>query len=544
MTLSVNSSPSSRSVLRRSWDMIAPYRRKVFLGVFCALLATFFSVVSSYTLRILVDDILPAGKIQMLWPIQFVFIGAVFAGSLLSIAQSVLFAQASEGAQCDLRRSLFRRILDADPLARLKKTDAMLLSAVHYQVDALSGILENGIPGILVSAIDICVTLLVMLALDWRLTLLSLPVFPVLFLLNALMRTRVEAVHKRSQTSRQNLSEILTDASIGSDTVETYRLTDYILGHFDAQAASVADNAVRLQALYRIMGLISWTMIMVPYQAILYGIGGSWLIASGSPTIGLLLIFANFTNHLIQPVMSLTSISNSIGSAQAAFSLLDEFEDSLPRKEIPNYPQAPAGLAAQATGLTYSYDPHTPHCLENLSFRIPSGSCTLLWGNSGCGKSTLLKLLFQRYSLADVNMLSLCRHARWGYFPQEPHMLRLSLLEHFRLVQPDIREPEIWALLENFSVAEPIRRDPAGLDKLMRRTEGEFSLGEYRRLCLAVFWAADFDVLLLDEPTASLDAENIQAIVRAIARLKGGKTLIIASHDNALQANADRIIQL
>ena len=103
---------------------------------------------------------------------------------------------------------------------------------------------------------------------------------------------------------------------------------------------------------------------------------------------------------------------------------------------------------------------------------------------------------------------------------------------------------EIWALLENFSVAEPIRRDPAGLDKLMRRTEGEFSLGEYRRLCLAVFWAADFDVLLLDEPTASLDVENIQAIVRAIARLKGGKTLIIASHDNALQANADRIIQL
>lgn len=242
--------------------------------------------------------------------------------------------------------------------------------------------------------------------------------------------------------------------------------------------------------------------------------------------------------------MSLTSISNSIGSAQAAFSLLDEFEDSLPRKEIPNYPQAPAGLAAQATGLTYSYDPHTPPCLENLSFRIPSGSCTLLWGNSGCGKSTLLKLLFQQYSLADVNMLSLCRHARWGYFPQEPHMLRLSLLEHFRLVRPDIREPEIWALLENFSVAEPIRRDPAGLDKLMRRTEGEFSLGEYRRLCLAVFWAADFDVLLLDEPTASLDVENIQAIVRAIARLKGGKTLIIASHDNALQANADRIIQL
>ena len=112
------------AVLRRSWQMVSLYRGKIYLGAVCSILATGLSAISAYTLRVLVDDILPMKRAEALWPIQFVFIGAVLCSSLMTVLQSFFFAQAGEKSQRDLRSRLFRRLLRADPLERQKKTEA------------------------------------------------------------------------------------------------------------------------------------------------------------------------------------------------------------------------------------------------------------------------------------------------------------------------------------------------------------------------------------------------------------------------------------
>lgn len=532
------------AVLRRSWKMVSPYRGKIYLGAVCSILATGLSAISAYTLRVLVDDILPMKRAEALWPIQFVFIGAVLCSSLMTVLQSFLFAQAGEKSQRDLRSRLFRRLLRADPLERQKKTEAVAFSAINHQVDALSGILENGIPTILVSVVDIAVTLGIMFALDWRLTALSLPVFPMIVLLNAFMRRRVSAIQRTYQVARRDMTEVLSDVTTGASTVETYRLEQYVSERFDRGASMLAGKSVHLSVLYRIMGLASWAMIMVPYQAILYGVGGSWLMAGTGPTIGLLLIFANYTNHLVQPVMQLASVSGSIGAAQNTFEMLDEFEDSLPEKIQVRYSRPETSLAASAEGLTYAYPDREAPCIRDLSFQIPKEQIAVLWGKSGCGKSTLLKILFGTLPLQNSEALRLDADSRWGYFPQDPHMLRLTLRENFRLADPEITDGAIWDILQAFSVEQTVRRYPEGLDHVMRRSEGELSLGEYRRVCLAIFWSANFDVMLLDEPTASLDAENIRFIAQALGELRKERTLIVATHEQALLPLADCTIRL
>ena len=156
----------------------------------------------------------------------------------------------------------------------------------------------------------------------------------------------------------------------------------------------------------------------------------------------------------------------------------------------------------------------------------------------------MLKILFGTLPLHDSEALRLDADSRWGYFPQDPHMLRLTLRENFRLADPEITDGAIWDILRAFSVEQTVRRYPEGLDHVMRRSEGELSLGEYRRVCLAIFWSANFDVMLLDEPTASLDAENIRFIAQALGELRKERTLIVATHEQALLPLADCTIRL
>ena len=156
----------------------------------------------------------------------------------------------------------------------------------------------------------------------------------------------------------------------------------------------------------------------------------------------------------------------------------------------------------------------------------------------------MLKILFGTLPLQNSEALRLDADSRWGYFPQDPHMLRLTLRENFRLADPEITDGAIWDILRAFSVEQTVHRYPEGLDHGMRRSEGELSLGEYRRVCLAIFWSANFDVMLLDEPTASLDAENIRFIAQALGELRKERTLIVATHEQALLPLADCTIRL
>lgn len=536
---------SAANILGRSWKMVSPYRVFIYAGILLSFFIILLSTISSYTLRILVDDILPNRKMEFLWPIQFVFIGAVLVENLLGILRKRLFSSASQKSQADLRGRMFKKYLHADYLKKNKVAEADLSAAINYHVDALSGILENGIPVMLSNIIDVCITFAVMIYLDWKLTLLSVPVFPVLYFLSRAMGKKAGRAQNHYQGARKNMLTDISDAFSCDMNIYNYGLSGYLSDRFCRNANDLCQRAVHLNILYEIMNRMSWALIIVPYQAILYGVGGTWLIRNGVPTIGTMLIFANFTNHLIQPIMSLTNINAEIGAAKSIFEMLDRFEDRIPGRQTAQRSERVPEAAAEAVNLEYAYPGQESLCLKNVSCRFERNKLAVLWGPSGSGKSTLLKLLYELILPEKPESLMRNINLTWGYFPQDPHMFSLTLLEHFRLVRKDITEEEVWDLLASLSVDETVRQKGEGLLCQMNHSEGSFSLGEYRRLCLAVFCSADFDVMLLDEPTASLDEENTLAIMRMLQKQKEkqGKTIIISSHDRCVLEIADSVVK-
>ena len=375
---------------------------------------------------------------------------------------------------------------------------------------------------------------------------MSIPIFPVLIFASSFMRKKITNVQRKSQIAKEEMASSVSELLECYSTIDNFKLSSYMKNRFSEQTASVGNKALRLQMCYKIMSLFSWALIIVPYQAILYGIGGTWLITKGAPTIGLMLVFANLTNHMIQPVMSLITVSNSVASARAAYDFLDEYMESLPAKKNPIYAQPPEQTIAYAEKLYYTYPGKDHPTISGIAFNIRKSSIVALWGNSGCGKSTLLRILSKQIPLQDPKSLSLDCHSSVGYFSQTPHMFRMSLLDNFRLAKAEITQGEIWETLKLFAIDTLVAQLPNGLETEMLNAQGHLSLGEFRRLCLTVFCSGKNDVLLLDEPTASLDADNAGAIMNALVELnkRQGKTLIIATHDKALLSIADMTVYL
>ena len=278
----------------------------------------------------------------------------------------------------------------------------------------------------------------------------------------------------------------------------------------------------------------SWVLIMVPYQAILYGIGGMWMIKTGNPTLGTLMVFSNFTNFLINPIMRLVNISTDISQAGVSFEKLDTFTDRKEQKSDFDYA---SDSLASARNLTFKYKNTDRNILSDLNFDIGLGKTTVLWGESGSGKSTILKIVGgmletdEKLKIHDtLSNGDFIRSDNWAYFPQSPNTFDGEIGELFKMINPKISEERMWSLLEK-----------VGLKNYFDSKEG---LETYVKNS-ALFLGYDAEVMLFDEPTASLDKNSADLIINIIADLrKHNKTCLISTHDVDLKNIGDEVIDV
>ena len=182
------------------------------------------------------------------------------------------------------------------------------------------------------------------------------------------------------------------------------------------------------------------------------------------------------------------------------------------------------------------------------------GETVALTGPSGCGKSTLLSVILGLrlpyagsvslggVDLADIDLADWRRHIGW--VPQRPHLFARSVADNVRLGRPDASDARVAAALEAAGLTEVVRRLPGGADTLLGEGGAGLSAGERQRLSLARAFVRDAPLLLLDEPTASLDNETEADVLSAVRTLVSGRTALIVAHRPALAALADRVVEL
>lgn len=226
---------------------------------------------------------------------------AVLTKCFLSVLNARLFASLAAKGSRALRLNMFSALINADYLEAKKLQSGKIINACIGEVQGVASLRSNGIPAALSTIITIVLTVTVMFLIDARLTLISLFVYPILIMVNAILNGKLGTHFSNNQQNRKNILGDIEQSIKCTDNIRTFNLFPFVTKEFTGHIDQYHKTNIAIAVLYALMNKTTWSFIMVPYQAILYGIGGTWFIKNGSPSIGTLMIFANFTNYLIGP---------------------------------------------------------------------------------------------------------------------------------------------------------------------------------------------------------------------------------------------------
>ncbi len=554
----MSSRPSSpapdRSVVRRLYGLLTPYRRTVFLGMLCLI----GSVAAELYPPLVWGRVVDVGLMKRDWNYigwQLALLVAIFAvQQVLSAWRGLLLERAGQQLTLDLRMRLYNKLAGQSAAYFESQRTGDLLSRVTADVDGIQDVLLRGTDAVLGNALRLIGVIGIFIALQPVLGLMvTLPM-----VLVALMLTRYNAsvrpAYRAARTRLGDLSALVADRLSGIRVVQGFAREEA-----EAQKVAFIGQALYAEGL-KAVKIRNRTFPLVRFVSnfgniIMLG-GGVWLIMAGQFTLGGLLAYRGYGRYFYGPIDDLVNINDLLQRAEASgrriFEVLDAPASVSERPGAQPLP-LPARGEVVFENVTFGYDPAQP-VLRGLNLRIRAGERVALLGTSGAGKSTLMGLLTRTYDpdqgrvtldghdVRDLTLPSLRRAA--STMQQDTFLFHDSVLENVRYARPDAAPQEVQDALEVAGASEFVAALPQGLDTVVGERGVKLSGGQRQRLAIARVLLAQPAVLLLDEPTSAVDTTSEAVIVEALERLMRGRTALIVTHRLSLARSVDRVIVL
>ncbi len=550
-------------------ECLARERSALALAVFSLLGVILMDLLAPWPLKIVFDHVLmshplpPAlAPLQGLlalgaWPALLVMAGAIAAiallAGLLSYLQLFTTAKIGFGITYRLRGLLFAHLQRLSLSFHRKSDSGELLTKVASDTNQLRDMFADWALSFAAQLLTLSTMLGVMFWLNWRLAgvvaLTLLPLMLVIYALNKRVKTsaRDQRHYEGRMTSHLNevLSSIALVQAFGRQSHEEGRFQAAIEAHYASGMKSVRAAGAITKAIAVVCALgTAFTVLL-----------GAQQVMAGRLTPGELLIFLAYVGSLFKPVRDLGKLSAKFSRAAVSAQRVNQILETEP--EIEDAADAiPIGQPAGEIvfeDVSFGYGPGRP-VLDRVSLRIAAGERVALVGPSGSGKSTLLALLLRLYEPDSgrilVDGIDIRRYTRdslrqaIGIVPQENMLFAVSVRENIAYGAPDASAEEIQAAAQNARAHEFIVDLPQGYDTELGERAATLSGGQRQRLCLARALLKAPAVLVMDEPTASVDAVSARLIHEAVARVQRGRTLVVISHEFTDMAAYDRVLVL
>ncbi|MCB5178427.1 ABC transporter ATP-binding protein [Streptomyces antimicrobicus] len=549
--------------LRRIVRLFRPYRgRLAVVGVLVAA-SSLVGVASPFLLREILDTAIPQGRTGLLSLLALGMIATAVVTSVFGVLQTLISTTVGQRVMHDLRTAVYAQ-LQRMPLAFFTRTrTGEVQSRIANDIGGMQATVTSTATSLVSNVTAVVASVVAMLALDWRLTLVSLLLLPLFVWISR----RVGNERKKITTQRQKQM-----AAMAATVTESLSVSGVLLGRTmgraDSLTRSFAEESEKLVGLEVRSSMAGrWRMstigiVMAAMPALIYWAAGLALQA-GAPSlsVGTLVAFVTLQQGLFRPATSLLSTGVQIQTSLALFARIFEYLD-LP-VEITERPD-PVRLEqvrgeVRLEGVDFAYDACDARdpgrrTLSGIDLTVPAGGSLAVVGATGSGKSTLSYLVPRLYDVTggrvtldgvDVRDLDFDTLARSiGVVSQETYLFHASVADNLRFAKPDATEEEIAAAARAAQIHDHIAALPDGYDTLVGERGYRFSGGEKQRLAIARTILRDPPVLILDEATSALDTRTERAVQQAIDALSAGRTTITIAHRLSTIRDADQIVVL
>jgi ATP-binding cassette subfamily B protein len=460
----------------------------------------------------------------------------------------VLYTYTGEKLLQDFRAKLFRHVQRLSLSYHDRRGTSDSTYRIQYDAYAVQGVTLNGLIPMITSSFTLLGMVVVIGRIDWQLAVVALGVTPILYLLSHTFREPLRVRWQEIKRLDSSAMSVVTEVLGAVRVVKAFGREEHEHARFIRQAAKRISGQVQVavfQSGFEL--LVGMTTAAGTAAALVIGVIH---VQSGVLTLGSLFVVMAYLAQLYSPLSTLsklvTDLQSALASAERAFALFDEVPEVVERSDARRLARSTGAVAFH--NVSFSYDGGAP-VLQDVSFVVPAGSRVGISGATGAGKTTLVSLLTRFYDpsaghisldgvdLRDYKLADL--RNQFGFVLQEPVLFSASIAENIAYARPGATDEEIVEAAKLADAHDFIIGLPEGYRTAVGERGMRLSGGERQRISLARAFLKNAPILILDEPTSSVDMETEAVILQAMNRLMQGRTCFLISHRPAALADCD-----
>ncbi|MFI3253886.1 MAG: ABC transporter ATP-binding protein [Eubacteriales bacterium] len=543
----------TKSTVLRIWSYLSESKGKVFLAVLCVLLNTSLSLLASYQVRPILNNIIQGQGMDVFLARVAFMLGLYVVAVGASFCQARIMLVMSQKALETIRNQLFAKLQKLPVSYYDKNNNGDLMSRFTNDVDAINQMLTQTLVQLASGVITLIGTFALMVYTNIWLTLVTLVMLPIITQIGKFVGGHSRRYYQGQQQSIGALNSFIEEMVSGQKVVKVFNHQEESKENFQKLNEAYRENVFRAQFLGGVMGPVMGSLANLNYT-ITATVGGLLCVFQGFD-VGGYTIFVNYSRNFSRPINEITMQMNvifaALAGAERVFEMMDQ-EPETPDKEKTMFPEEFKGHIV-VENMDFGYTPEKL-VLKNVSFQGRPSEKVAFVGSTGAGKTTITNLLNRFYEIEKgsvtidgVDIRDMKRtelRENIALVLQDTHLFTGTIRDNIRYGRLDATEEEIIQAAKAANAHNFIKKLELGYDTLLTDDGSNLSQGQRQLLNIARAAISKAPILVLDEATSSVDTRTEQYIQEALDRLMSSRTTLVIAHRLSTVRNSNKIIVL